>query len=136
MYLQKELRDGGVKGGEGSGQSWRAGDNEVGGVQESWRVVKCLHAQSLFTLHQAAAETHQWVHGLKCETIRETQFRTLIITSHPLRKTWRPNLTKPRLSRGQAKPSLFNIIWICCLIICQKFAGVTLLEYSLSAAVT
>lgn len=39
----------------GETQGWEGGvQREVGSVQESWRVVEYLHAQSLFTLHQAA----------------------------------------------------------------------------------
>lgn len=30
----------------------------MGSVWESWRVLQLLHAQSLVTLHQAAANTH------------------------------------------------------------------------------
>lgn len=53
MYLQKELKDKG-----------RRRDSKQVGIkesvqEESWRVVHHLHAQSLFTLHQAAAERNK-----------------------------------------------------------------------------
>lgn len=35
----------------------------MGGVWESWRVLQLLHAQSLVTLHQAAANTHAQTEG-------------------------------------------------------------------------
>lgn len=62
MYLQKELGVVGDWGGwnveEGKKKKgFRAGGKgvkEMRSVQESWRVVEYLHAQSLFTLHQTA----------------------------------------------------------------------------------
>lgn len=58
MYLQKELRD--KEGGKGTENRLEEGVKEVESVQEeSWRVVDHLHAQSLFTLHQAAAERNK-----------------------------------------------------------------------------
>lgn len=47
----------------GETQEFRGDSKRTGsGVWESWRVVRLLHAQSLFTLHQAAANTHTHTH--------------------------------------------------------------------------
>lgn len=85
MYFQKKRRNGwgweglgqGMGGGRGgSSRTWGqreavfGGENqEFGdskrtgvGVWESWRVVRLLHAQSRFTLHQAAANAHKRTH--------------------------------------------------------------------------
>lgn len=48
------------------------GKEEVGSVWESWRVVEYLHAQALFTLHQAAANKQKEKEGEeddKCEKV-------------------------------------------------------------------
>lgn len=52
MYLQKELRDKE----EGKGEWEKQGLGACCRGSEPWRVVPYLHAQSLFTLHQAAAK--------------------------------------------------------------------------------
>lgn len=57
---------------KGSGAGGK-GVKEMRSVRESWRVVEYLHAQSLFTLHQTAADRKR--SERKEEILRKTSLR-------------------------------------------------------------